>query len=218
MKGGRKDGPTAKHAPADDKTKAGGSGVLLGLLAAGLVILAGLGGMLFWQAGAARPQAEAQLGGPFHMVDQDGRPVDQSILNGRWSAVFFGYTYCPDVCPATLQALGQASKRLGDKARTLQIVFVSIDPARDTPKMMKDYIEAQAIPVRTIGLTGSPAQVAAIAKAYRVYYAKVGTGRDYSMDHTALVYLMDPTGHFAAPLSHDMAPDRIAQEIAKAET
>ncbi len=218
MKGGRKGGPPGKHAPADHKTKAGGPGALLGLLIAACVSLAGLGGLMVWQAGAARPHAEAGLGGPFRMVDQDGRAVDQSILNGRWSAVFFGYTYCPDVCPATLQALGQASKRLGDKGRNLQVVFVSIDPGRDTPQAMKAYIEAQDIPVRTLGLTGTPAQVAAIAKAYRVYYAKVGTGRDYSMDHTALVYLMDPTGHFAAPLSHDMAPDRIAQEIAKAQT
>ncbi len=173
---------------------------------------------MVWQAGSARPPAETGLGGAFQMVDQDGRVVDQSILNGRWSAVFFGYTYCPDVCPATLQALGQASKRLGDKARNLQVVFVSIDPGRDTPQTMKAYLEAQDIPVRTIGLTGSPTQVAAIAKAYRVYYAKVGTGRDYSMDHTAVVYLMDPNGHFAAPLSHDMAPGRIAQEIVKAQT
>ena len=207
----------AKHAPADGKTKAGGPGSLLGLLIAGFVVLAGLGGLMLWQSGAARPQTDTGLGGAFHMVDQDGRAVDQSILNGRWSAVFFGYTYCPDVCPATLQALGQASKRLGAKANDLQVVFVTVDPERDTPQTMKAYLEAQAIPVRTIGLTGSPAQVAAIAKAYRVYYAKVGTGREYSMDHTAVVYLMDPKGHFAAPLSHDMTPDRIAQEIGKAQ-
>ncbi len=218
MKGGRKGGPVSKHAPADGKTKASRPGSLLGVLIAGFVALAGLGGLMWWQAGAARPQAGAGPGGAFHMVDQDGRAVDQSILNGRWSAVFFGYTYCPDVCPATLQALGQASKRLGAKARDLQVVFITVDPDRDTPQTMKAYIDAQAIPVRTIGLTGSPAEVAAIAKAYSVYYAKVGTGREYSMDHTAVVYLMDPKGHFVAPLSHDMAPDLIAQQIAKAET
>jgi len=190
----------------------------MGLLIAGMVAATGVGGLTGCEAGAGRPVAEAGPGGAFHMVDQDGRAVDQSILNGRWSAVFFGYTYCPDVCPATLQALGLASKRLGDKARSLQVVFVTVDPERDTPQTLKAYIDAQAMPVRTIGLTGSPSEVAAIAKAYRVYYAKVGTGRGYSMDHTAVVYLMDPKGRFAAPLSHDMAPDRIAQEIAKAET
>ncbi len=169
------------------------------------------------RAGAGKPQADTGPGGAFHMVDQDGRAVDQSILKGRWSAVFFGYTYCPDVCPATLQALGQASKRLGERSRNLQVVFVTVDPDRDTPQILKSYIDAQAMPIRTIGLTGSPAEVAEIAKAYGVYYAKVGTGRDYSMDHTAVVYLMDPKGRFAAPLSHDMAPDRIAQEISKAQ-
>ncbi len=207
----------AKHAPADGKTKAAAPGALLGLLIAGVVALAGLGGVTWWQAGAVRPSAEAGVGGDFHMIDQDGRPVDQSILNGRWSAVFFGYTYCPDVCPATLQALGQAARRLGAKAANLQVVFVTVDPERDTPQTLKAYVDAQAIPVRTVGLTGSLAQVAAIAKAYRVYYAKVGSGRTYTMDHTAVVYLMDPKGRFAAPLSHDMAPDRIAQEITRAQ-
>ncbi|MFV4649130.1 SCO family protein, partial [Mycobacterium tuberculosis] len=143
--------------------------------------------------------------------------VDQTLLKGKWSAVFFGYTYCPDVCPATLQALGQAAKRLGPRAKDLQVVFVTVDPERDHPAQMKAYIEAQDLPVRTLGLTGSPAQVAAIAKAYRVYYAKSGEGATYTMDHSAVVYLMDPQGRFAAPLAHDMAPDKIADDIVRAQ-
>lgn len=217
MSGGRKEGPPVKHAPADGKTKGSQGSRLLGLLIVGVMALAAIGGLMVWQGGAHRPQPQASLGGPFHMLDQDGRPVDQSVLNGRWSAVFFGYTYCPDICPATLQALGQASRRLGDKAKTLQVVFVSVDPERDTPATLKAYIDAQAIPVRTIGLTGSPAQVAAMAKAYGVYYAKVGSGRAYSVDHSAAIYLMDPKGRFAAPLSLGLTPDGIAQEIAKAQ-
>lgn len=152
------------------------------------------------------------------MQDQDGRPTDQSVLRGHWSAVFFGYTYCPDICPATLQTLGQASRKLGDRAKDLQVVFVSVDPARDTPQTLKAYIAAQALPMRTIGLTGSDAEVAAIAKAYRVYYAKAGTGREYSVDHSAVIYLMNPEGGFSAPISPTLSPDQMAQEIAKAET
>ena len=84
-------------------------------------------------AGAGSSSGIAEIGGPFQLVDQDGRPVDQSVLNGRWSAVFFGYTFCPDICPATLTALNGAKQRMGDRARDLQVVFVSIDPERDTP-------------------------------------------------------------------------------------
>lgn len=183
------------------------------------LVLAGLAGSMWWevQTSAAAPGGAAGIGGPFHMVDQDGRPVDAGILKGRWSAVFFGYTFCPDVCPATLQALGQAARRLGPAARDLQVVFVTVDPARDGPRQMKAYIEAQALPVPTIGLTGTAAQVAAMAKAYRVYYARSGSGPNYTMDHSAAVYLMDPQGRFAAPLTAAMKPDQIAAEIRRAE-
>jgi protein SCO1/2 len=219
----RKRNGTPDHAPRAGKTKATTIGSLVGLIVAAAVAAAGLGGLIWWETGPARPQggplasAGSGIGGPFHMIDQDGRPVDQHVLDGHWTAVFFGYTYCPDVCPATLQALAQAAKQLGPKANTLQVVFVSIDPDRDHPKEMKAYIDAQAIPVKTVGLTGTPAEVATIAKAYKVYYAKVGTGAEYSMDHTAVIYLMDPKGRFASPLTHGMAPDKIAGEIVKAE-
>jgi protein SCO1 len=96
-------------------------------------------------------------------------------------------------------------------------VFVTVDPARDSAKTLKDYLAAQDLPVPTIGLTGTPAQVAQMAKAYEVIYAKVGTGSTYSMDHSSALYLMDPSGRFVAPLSAEMAPDKIAGEILKAE-
>ncbi len=219
---GKRNG-TPNHAPRAGKTKAGAVGSVVGLIVAAMVAAVGLGGLIWWETGPARPQGGAVassaggIGGRFQMIDQDGRSVDQHVLDGHWTAVFFGYTYCPDVCPATLQALAQAAKRLGPKAKNLQVVFVSIDPDRDHPKEMKAYIDAQAIPVKTVGLTGTPAQVATIAKVYKVYYAKVGTGAEYSMDHTAVIYLMDPTGRFASPLTHGMAPDRIAAEISQAQ-
>jgi protein SCO1/2 len=206
-------GLDAHHAPAVVKTKAGRRAAsrkpILGLVAFALLAL-----------GGCKPNATANdtfVGGPFHMVDQSGKPADQSILDGRWSTVFFGYTYCPDVCPATLQILGQAAKKLGVKAGNLQVVFVSVDPDRDKPETMKAYLDAQAIPVRTVGLTGSPTEVATIAKAYHVYYAKAGTGAEYAVDHSAVIYLMDPRGRFVAALAPTMSADQIAREIAKAE-
>ena len=169
--------------------------------------------------GCAKPPpavAGSQIGGPFHLVDQNGAAVDQHILDGKWSAVFFGYTYCPDSCPATLQALGVAARQLG-AATPFQTVFITVDPARDTPAQMKTYLQNQGFPAHAVGLTGSPNQIAAAAKAYGVYYAKSGTGEDYTVDHSAAVYLMDPHGRFARPLSHDMAPALIAQQIQAAE-
>jgi protein SCO1/2 len=192
---------------------------LLPILAA-VVVLGGLCGLIWRMSATPKPAAvdaaQMPIGGPFHLIDQDGRPVDQRILDGKWSAVFFGYTYCPDTCPATLQALGAASRKLGDP-KNFQVVFISVDPARDTPQQMKTYLQSQGFPAHAIGLTGTPAEVAAAAKAYSVYYAKSGTGADYTMDHSAAVYLMNPQGKFTRPLSHAMAPDLIAQQIQAAE-
>jgi protein SCO1/2 len=157
------------------------------------------------------------IGGPFHLVDQYGAPVDQRILKGKWSAVFFGYTYCPDVCPATLQALGAVSRRLGPDARSFQVVFITVDPARDTPSQLKTYLDSQGFPAHVVGLTGTPQAIAEAAKAYGIYYAKSGEGSDYTMDHSAAVYLMDPDGRFQRPLSHDMSPDLILSQIKAAE-
>lgn len=156
------------------------------------------------------------VGGPFHMIDQDGRAVDQSMLKGKWSLVFFGYTFCPDVCPTTLQTLAQAEDRLGPKAKKVQVVFVTVDPQRDTATQLKTYLSSPAFPKATIGLTGSPAQVAEIAKAYKVYYQKNGTGQDYAMDHSSAVYLMNPKGRFDRVVAYGLSPDEIARQISDA--
>ncbi|HEY4028704.1 MAG TPA: SCO family protein [Caulobacteraceae bacterium] len=159
---------------------------------------------------------EALVGGPFQLVDQDGRPTDQTVLKGKWSAVFFGYTYCPDVCPTTLQALAGAEAKLGDKAKDLQVVFISVDPDRDTPAQMKTYLSTPAFPRGAIGLTGTPAQVAAAAKAYRVYYQKDGKGEGYSVAHSSIVYLMNPEGKFASALTESQTPSEVATQIGDA--
>ena len=178
----------------------------------GLVIVAGLA----WNAGVFKSQPTAAVGGPFQLVDQNNAPVTEKVLKGKWSAVFFGFTYCPDVCPGTLQGLSAATDQLGPKAKNLQIVFISIDPARDTPQQMKSYLSADYVPKSTIGLTGTQEQVQAAAKAYKVYYAKVGDGPGYTMDHSTAIYLMDPKGRFKAVIPYNLPPEDIARRISDA--
>ncbi len=156
------------------------------------------------------------IGGRFSLIDQNGRPRDQSMLKGKWSAVFFGYTYCPDVCPTTLQALADAQTRLGAEAGKLQVVFVTVDPARDTPGQLKAYLSSSGFPKGAIGLTGKPAQVAEAAKAYKVFYQTQGSGRDYTVEHSSVVYLMNTRGRFDRSLTYDMSPAEMARQIDEA--
>ncbi len=182
------------------------------LIIACLLGLAVAGG-LAWRAGVFRAEPPALVGGPFQLVDQNGAPTTEKVLKGKWSAVFFGFTYCPDVCPGTLQGLAAATDQLGPKAKDFQIVFVSIDPDRDTVAQMKSYLSADYVPKSTIGLTGSQEQVDAAAKAYKVYYAKVGSGPGYTMDHSTAIYLMDPKGRFRTVIPYNLPPADIAARI-----
>jgi protein SCO1/2 len=153
------------------------------------------------------------VGGPFNLVNQDGRTVDQTMLDGKWSLVFFGFTYCPDFCPTTLTALEATKQQMGTRANDVQIVFVSVDPERDTPQALKDYLSSEGFPRGVIGLTGSQDQVKAAADAYRAYYQKVGKGEGYTMNHSLTVYLMGPDGKFRTAIAHDLGPERAAQVI-----
>jgi protein SCO1/2 len=158
------------------------------------------------------------VGGDFELVNQDGQPVDQTMLNGKWSLVFFGFTYCPEFCPTTLAEMAVVQQRLGDKANDLQIVFVSVDPQRDTPQALKDYLSSDGFPKGTIGLTGTPEQVATAAKAYRAFYEKVGEGEAYTMNHSLTVYLMGPDGKFRTAVAYGMGPDKTTKIIEDAIT
>lgn len=164
----------------------------------------------FIKAASAAPNASAAattlspstlaIGGPFELIDTKGRKVTQNDLLGKPSALFFGYTNCPDVCPTTLAELTRLMKELGPDANRLNVVFVTIDPARDTAAELATYLSSFDPRIR--GLTGTDAQIATIAKAYHVYYARVaGEGGNYSMDHTATVYLMNAKGGFVGTLS-----------------
>ena len=180
------------------------------------VVFAVLTGIAVRTGVLAPRQQTAAVGGPFQLVDQSGRSVDQRVLKGKWSAVFFGYTYCPDACPTTLFALSQAQKLLGPRAPELQTVFISVDPARDTPARLKAYLSTEAFPRGALGLTGSPDQVAQAAKAYHVYYQKAGEGAAYAVNHSTITYLMNPRGEFACVIPYDETPQQIAAKVESA--
>ncbi|MDZ4365055.1 SCO family protein [Brevundimonas sp.] len=165
---------------------------------------------------ASSETGQPLVGGPFQLVDQEGRTVDQTMLEGRWSLVFFGFTYCPDFCPTTLATLAATQAQLGADAEKMQIVFISVDPERDTPQALKDYLSSDGFPRGVIGLTGTPDQVAAAAKVYRAYFQKVGEGDAYTMNHSLTVYLMGPDGQFRSAIAHDLGPDRSAELIRRA--
>ncbi len=153
----------------------------------------------------------ALIGGPFALVDQDGKPRTDADFRGKLMLVYFGYTFCPDVCPTELSTISDALDTLKQKADGVAPMFITVDPARDTSSVMKNYV-AHFSP-RLLGLTGSADQIAAAAHAYRVYYAKIPAkdgGNDYLMDHSSFAYLMDRNGNY---LTH-FAPDTSAQEMA----
>jgi protein SCO1/2 len=185
--------------------------IVLALLALAFAVITGLA----VRKGVLGPpqQQSAAIGGPFHLVTQTGRPTDESVLKGKWSAVFFGYTNCPDACPTTLFALGEAEKLLGPKSAGFQTVFVSVDPTRDTAPRLASYMSNTAFPRQAVALTGSENQVAQAAKAYKVFYQKAGDGPDYTVNHSTFTYLMNPKGRFACVLPYDLTPEQTAAKI-----
>ena len=164
--------------------------------------------------GAAGTALANAIGGPFHLTDQNGKAVSDADLKGKWQLVFFGYTHCPDTCPTALNEIALALDQLGVKRDEVEIVFITVDPDRDTPEVMKAYV--QSFDARIIALTGSADAVAQAAKAYRVYYAKHPRGDgEYDMDHSAVIYVMNPDGRFTATFTPDSTADAIAQRLQK---
>jgi protein SCO1 len=154
----------------------------------------------------------AAIGGPFSLTDQNGRTVTDRDLRGHPFLVFFGFTHCPDVCPTSLFEISEVLGKLGPDAQKVSAVFVTIDPERDTPAAMKDYLSS--FNPHLAGLTGDPAAIAAVAKEYRVYVKKVPLDNgDYTMDHTALVYLMDKDGRFVTPFNLKRTPEDAAADL-----
>ena len=166
--------------------------------------------------GATVTAPEVKIGGPFTLTDQTGKQVTEADFRGKYMLIFFGYTYCPDVCPTSLTQISTAMDILGDKAKQVVPTLVTIDPDRDTPEVLKDYV-AHFHP-SVVGLTGTPEQIKQVAKAYRVYYAKVpseaGNKDDYLMDHSAVIYLMGPDGKFVAHFTNTTDGETMAAKIA----
>jgi protein SCO1 len=164
--------------------------------------------------GVAGSVLGSAIGGPFTLVDQNGKAVTNTALEGKWLLVYFGYTHCPDACPTTLNNIALALHDLGTRRDEVRPVFITIDPDRDTSQVMKDYVAAFDAPI--LALTGTAAEVAQAAKNYRVYYAKhPEAGGDYSMDHTSVIYVMDPKGRFTASFTGEDPPAQIAERLKK---
>jgi protein SCO1/2 len=185
---------------------------MIGLLLA--VLLVGAGGFL-WLSGNGG-NSPISIGGPFTLEDGSGKAVTDRDFRGKYMLVYFGYTFCPDVCPTTLNAIADAMDKLGPTAAHIQPVFITVDPKRDTPAVVKQY--AAAFGPSIVGLTGTAEEIAKAAKEYRVYYAEHRTGPgpdDYSMDHSSVLYLMSPDGGFVAPVRADQSGDEIAANLKK---
>jgi protein SCO1 len=163
----------------------------------------------FRTAGGTRPSA---IGGAFTLIDQNGQSITDQDMKGRPFLVFFGYTHCPDVCPTTLFDVSELMRALGKDADRTAALFITVDPERDTPAVLKDYLSSFDPHLR--GASGDRTMIEAVEKTYRVIARKVpGDNGDYGMDHTALVYLMDKQGRFVAPFSLKRRPEDAAAEL-----
>ncbi|MGB7036589.1 MAG: SCO family protein [Xanthobacteraceae bacterium] len=157
-------------------------------------------------------QAAAAIGGPLDLQDQNGKPFSDARMRGQPFLIFFGFTHCPDVCPTTLFDMSQMMKALGPDAGRAGVLFITVDPDRDTAQVLKDYMSN--FDPHLLGLTGTQAQINAGIKEYRVYAKKVPLENgDYTMDHTATVYLMDKDGHFIAPFNMKRTPEAEAADL-----
>jgi protein SCO1/2 len=190
---------------------------LIPYIAAFAFVLAGL----IWHQGdrvaglgRAVSSGTAQIGGPFTLVDQDGNRRTDADFRGRFTLIYFGYSFCPDVCPTTLAEMAAALGKLGPKKNDVVPVFISIDPGRDTPIVLKDYLKNFGPDF--VGLTGSSNAVAGVAHAYHVYYARHPLpGGNYTMDHSGVIYLMGPDGRFLTYYESESGPDAIADDLRK---
>ena len=205
-------------APPPEKPKGAPRFGVIAVTLAGLLVLAA--GALVGLAlrdnpkGAAGTMLASAIGGAFHLIDQNAKPFSDGDLKGKWHLVFFGYTSCPDACPTTLNELALALDRLGPRRGEVGIVLITVDPERDTPEVLKSYIASFDAPI--VALTGSPDAVREAAKAYRVYYAKhPRADGGYDMDHSAVVYVMDPQGRFTATFTPDSTAEAIAERLQK---
>ena len=183
-----------------------------------LLLVAALAGGILWHESENVPglgrtvvSGDATVGGPFTLTDQAGRPVRDGDFRGRYMLIYFGYTFCPDVCPTTLAVMGQALGQMGGDRRIVP-VFVTVDPARDTPRVMKAYV--RAFGPDFVGLTGSAAAIRAVEKEYKVYAAKTPLdGGGYAMNHSSVIYLVGPDGKLVRFFDGVVSADELAKDL-----
>jgi len=183
------------------------------MVAIGVVLVMAVGArFLLWGGDHG---ISTSIGGPFTLVNGQGRTVTDADFRGKFMLIYFGYTYCPDVCPTSLGIIAGAYDKLSKSERErIQPIFITVDPERDTPEVVGNY--ASAFTPTMIGLTGSEAQIAAVAKAYKVYAAKAkNPDGGYSVDHSSIVYLMGPDGHFLAHFAHGVTVDQMVEGLRK---
>ncbi|OYX14896.1 MAG: copper-binding protein [Rhizobiales bacterium 32-66-8] len=204
--------PRPPRTPASRSTSRLKIIALLGSFAVGALILVAAATALMPKAPQTGGTGVAAIGGPFTLVDQNGTAVTEASLKGKPTLIFFGFTHCPDVCPTALFEMSEIFTALGPDASKVQAYFVTVDPERDTPAVLKSYLGSFSPELK--GLSGTPAQVDAMKRAYRVYSRKVPLdGGDYTMDHTAVIYLMDKTGTFLAPFNAKRPPAEAAADL-----
>jgi protein SCO1/2 len=198
--------------PDMDRVAANRTLVIVTAFTASLLI--GLLVMLWAMGGVRGVTAPAAIGGPFQLTDQSGATVTEKDLQGKPSIVFFGFTHCPDVCPTALFEMSEILRAMGKDADRFNAYFISVDPERDSKEAMKEYLSSFDPHLK--GLTGDPEAVAKVLSAYRVYAKKVPLkDGDYTMDHTALTYLMDRDGKFVAPFNLNRKPEEAAADLRK---
>lgn len=182
---------------------------------AGVAFVAAVAAVALWpKPEQPKPKEEAVLiGGAFTLTDSEGKRRTDAEFRGKHMLVFFGFTNCPDFCPTALYGITQALEKLGPKADGLAPIFISVDPERDTPAQLKNY--AQNFDKRIVMLTGTPQEIEAVARAYRVYYAKrpLEKAGEYTMDHSAYMYLLDRDGRYLTHFRHAVPPDELAKAL-----
>jgi len=183
----------------------------LGAFVAGLVLFSAIVFIVTGRSPAPITMPSA-VGGPFKLVDQNSQPITEQDLIGHPYLVFFGFTHCPDVCPTTLFEVSEIFRKLGPDAKNVRALFITVDPERDTPAVLKDYMSS--FDPRVIGATGDSAAIMSVEKTFRVYAKKIPLdGGGYTMDHTAIVYLMDKAGRFVAPFNMKRRPEEAAADL-----
>lgn len=186
--------------------------IVVSWAAAGLLLLTVF---YLWLLGGTTPPAAPAIGGPFTLTEGDGRVVTDRDFKGRYLLIYFGYTSCPDVCPTTLSAIADAIDSLGNRAERVQPLFITVDPAHDTPAILRDYV--RSFSPRIVGLTGSPAEIRAVEHEYRITAVDETSpgGNSNTIDHTAVLFLVAPDGRYLAPFAATESGAQLAKDLAR---